>query len=135
MDWKEQRIIRRIADDSYVIMLNGMPYHVYPYNSAYSELWDEVFEYAEAHPECVTEEQPYIAPTPTQEELAASIRAERDKRIAATDYLVMPDYPLDTDKLEEIKAYRQALRDLPQQPGFPWGGPDDPECTWPSLKH
>ena len=43
----------------------------------------------------------------------------------------MPDYPLDTDKLEEIKAYRQALRDLPQQPGFPWGGPDDPECPWP----
>lgn len=74
-------------------------------------------------------------PEPTQEELAASIRAERDRRITATDYLVMPDYPLDTDKLEEIKAYRQALRDLPQQPGFPWGGPDDPECTWPSLKH
>ena len=59
------------------------------------------------------------------------IRIERDKRIAETDYLVMPDYPLDTDNLEEIKAYRQALRDLPQQPGFPWNGPDDPACPWP----
>lgn len=70
-------------------------------------------------------------PEPTTEELAARVRAERDRRITATDYLVMPDYPLDTDKLEEIKAYRQALRDLPQQPGFPWGGPDDPACPWP----
>ena len=29
-------------------------------------------------------------------------------------------------------AYRQALRDLPQQPGFPWEGPDDPVCPWPA---
>lgn len=98
-------------------------------------LWEDVNAYAEAHPEMVTEEQTYVPPVPTVEELAARVRAERDRRITATDYLVMPDYPLDTDKLEEIKAYRQALRDLPQQPGFPWGGPDDPECTWPSLKH
>ena len=79
----------------------------------------------------MTEEQPYTPPVPTTEELAASVRAERDKRITATDYLVMPDYPLDTDKLEEIKAYRQSLRDLPQQLGFPWQGPDDPACPWP----
>ena len=45
----------------------------------------------------------------------------------------MPDYPLDTDKLEEIKVYRQALRDLPEQLGFPWGGPDDPAIPWPVL--
>lgn len=128
------QIIHRASDDSYVITKNDMPYHVYPYAAEFAEEWDAVFAYAEAHPECVTEEQPYVAPTPTQEELAASIRAERDRRITATDYLVMPDYPLDTDKLEEIKAYRQALRDLPQQPGFPWNGPDDPACPWPYLE-
>lgn len=129
------QIIHRTFDDSYVITKNGMPYHVYPYAVEFAEEWDAVFAYAEAHPECVTEEQPYVAPTPTQEELAASIRAERDRRITATDYLVMPDYPISQEKLEEIKVYRQALRDIPQQPGFPWGGLDDPECTWPSLKH
>jgi hypothetical protein len=43
----------------------------------------------------------------------------------------MLDYPISQENLEEIKAYRQALRDLPQQPGFPWGGPDDPACPWP----
>ena len=125
------QIIHRTFDDSYVIMKNGKPYHVYPYAAEFAEEWDAVFAYAEAHPECVTEEQPYTPPVPTIEDLAARVRAERDRRITATDYLVMPDYHLDTDKLEEIKVYRQALRDLPQQPGFPWDGPDDPACPWP----
>ena len=124
-------IIHRTADDSYVITKNGMPYHVYPYAAEFAELWDEVFAYAEAHPEIVTEEGPYTPPVPTPEQLAASVRAERDKRITATDHLVMPDYPLSTDKLEEIRGYRQALRDFPQQQGFPWNGPDDPACPWP----
>lgn len=128
------QIIHRTFDDSYVITKNGNPYHVYPYAAEFAEEWDEVFAYAEAHPECVTEEQPYTPPVPTIEDLAARVRAERDRRITATDYLVMPDYPLDTDKLEEIKVYRQALRDLPQQPGFPWDGPDDPACPWPYLE-
>ena len=124
-------IIHRIFDDSYVITKNGMPYHVYPYAAEFAEEWDAVFAYAEAHPECVTEEQLYVPPVPTQEDLAARVRAERDRRIAETDYLVMPDYPLSQEKLEEIKVYRQALRDLPQQSGFPWNGPDDPACPWP----
>ena len=116
-------------DSGYVITKNGLPYWV----PREDKEWESVQEYATAHPECVTEEQPYVPPVPTTEELAASVRAERDKRITATDYLVMPDYQLDTDKLEEIKAYRQALRDIPQQLGFPWNGPDDPACPWPVI--
>lgn len=100
----------------------------------FAELWADVDAYAKAHPDMVTEEHAYVPPVPTVEELAARVRTERDRRITATDYLVMPDYPLDTDKLEEIKVYRQALRDLPQQPGFPWGGPDDPACPWPIFR-
>lgn len=126
-------IIHRTVDDSFVIQKNGAPYHVYPYAAEFAQEWDEVFAYAEAHPEMVTEEGPYVPPVPTTEELATSVRAERDRRLATTDHLVMPDYPLDTDKLEEIKAYRQALRDLPQQIGFPWNGPDDPACPWPVV--
>lgn len=127
------QIIHRTFDDSYVITKNGMPYHVYPYSAEFAEEWDEAFAYAEAHPDRVTEEQPYVPPVPTVEELAARVRAERDRRIAETDYLVMPDYPISQDKFEEIKVYRQALRDLPQQPGFPWNGTDDPACPWPVL--
>ena len=107
---------------------NSVPEEI---RDAFAPQWADVHAYAGAHPEMVTEEQAYVPPVPTVEELAARVRAERDGRIAETDYLVMPDYPLDTDKIEEIKVYRQALRDLPQQPGFPWDGPDDPACPWP----
>ena len=114
-------------DSGYVITKNGLPYWV----PREDKEWESVQEYATAHPECVTEEQPYVPPVPTTEELAARVSAERDRRIAETDYLVMPDYPLSQEKLEEIKVYRQALRDLPEQLGFPWNGPDDPACPWP----
>ena len=51
--------------------------------------------------------------------LAASARQKRDRLIAATDYLVTPDYPIESDRLAKVKTYRQALRDIPEQSGFP----------------
>ena len=51
--------------------------------------------------------------------LAASARQKRDRLIAATDYLVTPDYPIEPDRLAKVKIYRQALRDRPEQSGFP----------------
>ena len=57
--------------------------------------------------------------TPTEDEIAASVREQRDRLIAETDFLLMPDYPIGPDDLSAIKAYRQALRDIPQQEGFP----------------
>ena len=52
------------------------------------------------------------------------VRSERDKLLRATDYLVMPDYP---NKPTGIDAYRQALRDIPEQSGFPEA------VDWPEL--
>lgn len=57
------------------------------------------------------------------------LRTERDVRLAATDYLVMPDYPM-ADK-SAVTAYRQALRELPQQEGAPWDGGGD-ATPWPA---
>ena len=57
--------------------------------------------------------------------LAASARQKRDRLIAATDYLVTPDYPISDDRLAKVKIYRQALRDIPEQVGFPR------TITWP----
>ena len=57
--------------------------------------------------------------------LAASARQKRDRLIAATDYLVTPDYPIESDRLAKVKIYRQALRDIPEQEGFPR------TITWP----
>ena len=58
--------------------------------------------------------------------LAASARQKRDRLIAATDYLVTPDYPIEPDRLAKVKIYRQALRDIPDQSGFPRS------ITWPA---
>ena len=64
---------------------------------------------------------------PTVNELAARARNKRDALISETDYLLMPDYPIDTESLEAVKAYRQALRDVPAQEGFP------SSIVWPDL--
>lgn len=50
------------------------------------------------------------------EHLAEEIRQERDRLLLETDYLVMPDYP---NKPAGIESYRQALRDVTGQAGFP----------------
>ena len=55
----------------------------------------------------------------TDAEYATEARAKRNALIAETDYLAMPDYPLDTEKKAAVLAYRQALRDIPEQAGFP----------------
>lgn len=59
-------IIKRTADNSYVIDKNGLPYHV-PNEGEFADEWAEINAYAEAHPEEVILEEPYI---PTEEELA-----------------------------------------------------------------
>jgi hypothetical protein len=58
-------------------------------------------------------------PEPTEQELASSVRSQRDAKLSTTDYLVIPDYPISPEDLEAVKAYRQALRDISEQSGFP----------------
>ena len=57
-----------------------------------------------------------------------ALRAERDVRLASTDKMLLPDYPISADALAQVKAYRAALRDLPDQPGAPW---PDGDVPWP----
>jgi hypothetical protein len=47
---------------------------------------------------------------------AANVRAERDRRLSASDWTQVLDAPVDRTAWV---LYRQALRDLPEQPGFP----------------
>lgn len=71
----------------------------------------------------------------TEEEIAAdrvplqasAVRAQRDKLLAATDWAVLPDSPLDESSKTSLKTYRQALRDVPQQEGFP------NNISWPNM--
>jgi len=53
------------------------------------------------------------------EEVSATARRWRNSRIAKTDYLAMPDYPLSESERAELAGYRMALRDWPQSQGFP----------------
>ena len=66
-------------------------------------------------------------PEPTTEEIAAQVRAKRDALLAETDFLMMPDYPLGEEDATVLKTYRQELRDVPTQEGFPT------EITWPDF--
>lgn len=55
-----------------------------------------------------------------EDKLEQRKQAARDKRtrlIADSDWTQLPDSPLQGDT--EWLDYRQALRDVPQQPGFP----------------
>ena len=58
-------------------------------------------------------------PEPTEQELASRVRSQRDAKLSVTDYLIVPDYPISPEDLEAVKVYRQALRDIPEQSGFP----------------
>ena len=65
----------------------------------------------------------------------ANVRAQRNARLAETDWAMMPDSPLiDYDK-GLMASYRAALRDVPAQAGFPNNalpeGPDQqPYDSW-----
>lgn len=56
---------------------------------------------------------------------AEQVRAERDRRLVETDWWVTRAYEAQTQISTEQAAYRQALRDVPNQAGFPWN------VTWP----
>ena len=51
-----------------------------------------------------------------QDALTEPIRSERNKLLADTDWTQIDDSPVNK---EDWATYRQALRDIPQQDGFP----------------
>ena len=57
--------------------------------------------------------------------LARSIRGQRDTLLSQSDYVILPDTPYSEDTKTAYRTYRQALRDLPEQAGFP------NSTTWP----
>ena len=54
--------------------------------------------------------------------VADSVRAERDALLTATDFRMIRDTPWEKSSWA---AYRQALRDIPDSPGFPY------DVIWP----
>ena len=55
---------------------------------------------------------------------ALEIRNERDEKLVGSDWTQLEDAPVSK---VAWATYRQALRDVPEQTGFPW------EITWPDA--
>lgn len=53
----------------------------------------------------------------------------RKEELAATDYIVLPDYEASETLKEKAIAYRKWLRDITKLPGFPWDGGKE-ETPW-----
>lgn len=66
-------------------------------------------------------------PPPSEDELAVQAKEERNRLLAESDWTQLPDAraAMGTEKAAEWDAYRQALRDITEQSGFPT------EIDWP----
>lgn len=94
--------------------------YVKPYVDAFTK------EKARLKAETERREKEYQEWYNSEEQVAIRVREERTKLISTTDYLLSPDYPIDAVKLEAVKAYRKALRDITKQEGFPH------DVVWPA---
>ena len=84
-------------------------------------------ETRDATPEevAVYEQQMQACAPKDREILSAIQRQNRNNLLAASDWTELPSCGLPDVKKQAWAPYRQALRDVPQQAGFPW------EVTWP----
>lgn len=61
------------------------------------------------------------------EAVAADVRLKRNKLLAESDKFMLSDFPILRDELNLIIDYRQSLRDISKQDGFPLN------INWPPL--
>lgn len=66
----------------------------------------------------------FYKPEPDESKAALEIREQRNQKLKDTDWTQLDDSP-GQNKLAWA-TYRQALRDVPEQTGFPW------EVQWPN---
>lgn len=66
-------------------------------------------------------------PASAIEQLATEARAKRDKLLAETDWTQVADAPIDTATRTAMRVYRQQLRDITEQEGFPT------DIVWPEM--
>lgn len=78
----------------------------------------------------------------SEEQRAARVRSARNAKLDETDWIVLRHIEetalnngttLIESEYEELLSYRQELRDLTLQDGFPWEGGDNDEIPWPTV--
>lgn len=85
------------------------------------------YEFMKEHE--ITEEEYDPRDEWTEGQWADMVRRKRDSLISGTDYYILPDYPSTPDGIEAVKQYRQELRDITLQSGFPRN------VEWPSVPY
>jgi len=60
-------------------------------------------------------------------ERSRQVRKDRNFALTQCDWTQMPDTPISVEQKAAWGAYRQALRNVPAQPNFPWA------VTWPTT--
>ena len=127
--WVEEKIpatCKEVIDAGLSVVSNSSEPHDRELIDLFARLVDAEKDVYQLHTESGTLVQTIEKiPEPTDEELAQQIRAKRNSLLSQTDYLMMPDYPISDDKRKLIEEYRHALRDIPEQSGFPRN------ITWP----
>ena len=63
--------------------------------------------------------EPYVEPEIDAEVAKESIRKKRNQLISETDYMFTTDYEMSYLDRKLVKEYRQSLRDITKQKGFP----------------
>lgn len=69
-----------------------------------------------------------LAKNTEYDELAKEIRSKRDDLLNKSDWTQMSDTALSEEEQEKYRTYRQALRDITKQEGFPY------EVEFPTLE-
>lgn len=57
---------------------------------------------------------------------ASIVRCQRNYLLKESDWIFAPDVSISSQDRAALITYRQQLRDIPQQPGFP-------DVTWPII--
>lgn len=86
----------------------------------YREINGRIEQYAESAPVSNVAE-------PTAEQQEMQVRVQRNSLLTLCDWTQLPDAPLTAEQKQAWAEYRQALRDVPEQAGFP------DAVIWPST--
>lgn len=65
-------------------------------------------------------------PAPNADEAALLVRRKRERLLRESDCWVLPDYPIPAELRHAVFRYRDELRRITEQKGFPF------EVTWPT---
>ncbi len=114
---------------NFAILENGMAVNIVVAETEYAAAqgWVAIPEHMDIG--CVFNGSSWSDPNaPTTEEVlkkkASEVREKRNAKLSASDWTQVADAPVDK---EAWAVYRQALRDITNQNGFPWN------IQWPEI--